>query len=162
MAFVIIRFINADDFVSRAIDFVTFSLWDHTEFGTPEGTWIGAHANGGVQERSAYYCRPTREARYAIPCTDEQLVALMTWLRTKIGEEYNFSDIVGLLLRNRKLGENDHRTICSQLVIAGCSVIGKYLLNIEPEYDYEATPEMVHLSPVFIGRRTFIFPVPEV
>jgi hypothetical protein len=159
-AFFKIRFINSDGFVSWAIDTVTNSLWDHTEIETETGTWIGAHASGGVEERAADYCKPTRERRYAIPCTDEQLAAIMQYARSKIGTKYDFEDIAGLLFRTRKL-HSKGRNICSAFVLMSAFAGQLFMLNIEPGYEYLCTPENLHLSPLLIGHCTYRFPEPK-
>lgn len=150
-----IRFINSPGFISEAIDLVTDSLWDHTEIQTETGTWIGAHASGGVEERPADYCIPTRERRYSIPCTDAQLAKMMGYARSKIGiTEYDFEDIGGLLFRNRKL-HTDGRTICSAFVLMSAFAGSLWMLNVEPGWEYLITPETLHLSPLLIGHCTY-------
>ncbi len=152
-----IRFINNDGFVARGISWVTNSLWDHAEIMTDASTYIGAHAGSGVQERPANYCQPTRERRYAIPCTKAQLSAIMTSARADIGTQYNYLDIVGLLLRQRKL-TTPGRVICSQWVFEKALVGGIQMLNVLPGFSHLVTPESLHLSPLLIGRCTYSFP----
>lgn len=157
MAHIVIRFINGSDLIGKGIDWVTNSLWDHVEIQTPEGTYIGAHAGGGIQERPADYCTPTRERRYAIPCTDEQLATILASARKDIGVPYDFLDIAGLLFHNRKL-HHDSREICSEFVYQKAWVGGILMLNALPEYSHLITPETLHLSPLLIGRCTYSFP----
>jgi uncharacterized protein YycO len=152
-----IRVINSAGFVSEAIDWATNSLWDHTEIGTESGTWIGAHDDGGVQERPANYCMPTRERRYAIPVTDEQYEKIMGFARREIGTPYDFADIAGLLVHDRKI-DAPHRFICSAFVTAAGMAGDVNLLNVEPGFEYLITPEAVHLSPLLIGNCTYVFP----
>jgi hypothetical protein len=148
-----VRFIACGGFVSRAILWMTNSLWSHVEFGTPEGMWLGAHAGSGIQERPADYCKPRLERVYEIPCTDEQLEELLRWARSQIGVEYNYRDIVGLMVKNRTLN-SPKRFICSQFCTQGLlRVFGaKRVLNVMSRYAYLVTPEMLHLSPLFVGR----------
>jgi|SRR6185312_2394982 len=147
-----VRFIATPGFVGEAIRRLTGSLFQHVEFGTPEGTWIGAHDRGGIQERPADYCECTREYVYAIRCSDRQLSDLMTWARHKIGTKYNFADIAGLLLEARGL-TSPGRLICSQFVADGLlRTFGSYrVLNVLPDWTYRITPETLHLSPIFVG-----------
>jgi hypothetical protein len=147
-----VRFITNDDFISRAICFVTNSLFCHVEFGTPDGTWVGAHDDGGVQERPANYCQPTREYVYEIPCTQQQQDDALAWMRSQIGAKYNFLDILGLLLHNRKL-TTPRQVICSQFVSRGLLRFfgaARYL-NVLAGATYLVTPETAHLSPIFVG-----------
>lgn len=147
-----VRFITCDDFISRAICAVTNSLFSHVEFGTPEGTWIGAHVGDGVQERPANYCQPTREYVYEIPCTVAQQTSAVAWMRGFIGCKYNTLDIIGLLIHNRRVTA-PHQVICSQFVSRGLLRIfgpDRYL-NVLAGYAHLITPETAHLSPLFAG-----------
>lgn len=149
-----LRFINSPGFISEAIDLVTNSLWDHTEIQTESGSYIGAHASGGVEERPADYCTPTRERRYAIPCTDEQLATMMKYARSKIGTKYDFEDIAGLLFRDRKL-HTEGRAICSAFVLMTAFSGSLFMLNVGPGWEFLISPETLHLSPLLIGHCTY-------
>jgi hypothetical protein len=148
-----IRFVASAGFVGAAIRRVTGSLFQHVEFGTPDGTWIGAHDKGGIQERPAGYAVETREYVYEIPCTKAQQEKLLTWARSKIGTKYNFLDILGLLIQNRTL-HSPNRFICSQFCTNGLlEVFGAaQVLNVLGSWTYRITPETLHLSPIFVGR----------
>jgi hypothetical protein len=146
------RFITTDSFVSAAIRRLTGSLFSHVEFGTPEGTWIGAHLSGGVQERPAGYCRPTREYYYEVPCTALQQDALLRWARSKIGTKYNVRTIIGLAIQARRM-TSLHRMICSQFFSDGMLLVfgSTRYLNVLPGWTYRITPETAHLSPLLTG-----------
>jgi hypothetical protein len=153
-----IRFVDAGGFITWGINRETNSLWPHVEFGTPQGTWIGAHADGGWQERPADYCKPKREAIYDVPCIQEAQVAHLFRIRTLIGKvPYNRLDIIGLLIKNRKLS-TPHAVICSQGVSDECLILwGPYrYLNVAPGFTHLVTPEMVHLTPIIVGHRRTI------
>lgn len=154
MASIRVRFILNRGFTSRTIARVTGSLFSHVEFGTPDGTWIGAHIGDGIQERAANYCNPIREYVYEIPCTDAQQKTALCWMRSRIGTKYNVKDIVGLLFQVRSL-RSPHRYICSQFVIDGLLEFfgAGRVLNVLPEWAYRITPETLHLSPLFVGCR---------
>ena len=147
-----VRFIKSTGLVASAIAFATNSLFDHVEFGTPEGTWIGAHAGRGVEERAADYCRPQREYYYEIPCSAEVERAALAWMRSKIGTRYNFTDIIGLLIHARSF-HRAHEMICSQFVSDGLlRWFGpERYLNVLPGATYLITPETAHLSPLLVG-----------
>ena len=151
-SYITVRFIRTHGFIGKAISYWTDSLFDHAEFGTPEGTWIGAHARSGVQERPANYCAPFRDYTYHIPCSVQKRNELLAWARSKIGTRYNFRDIVGLLIHNRTL-TNPNRLICSQFVCEGLLTVfgAKRVLNVLPDFTYLVTPETMHLSPIFVG-----------
>jgi hypothetical protein len=150
-----IRFVASKSFIGEAIRKVTGSLFEHVEFGTPEGTWIGAHAGAGVQERPANYALESREYIYDIPCTLEQQMKLLTWARSKIGIKYNYWDIIGLLFQNRSL-QSPQRYICSEFCTEGLlRVFGaSKILNVLIDWTYRITPETLHLSPILVGHLT--------
>lgn len=153
MAVITVRFVASPSFVGSAIRWATNSIFQHTEFGTPQGTWIGAHAGSGIEERPANYGNYPTEYLYEIPCTDPQLSNLLTWARAKCGQTpYNYKDIAGLLFHARKL-TSPQRMICSQFCTEGLlETFGpKRVLNVQADYAYLITPETLHLSPIFAG-----------
>ncbi len=151
-----IRFIAESDLISEAIRKVTFSEWSHVELLTPENTWLGAHSDGGVEERAFDYCTPDRERRYSLPVTQDQLDRMLAYARGQIGTRYAFKDIAGLLL-HEDLTESD-RLICSWFVYNVLWAGGLFPLNVLPGYANLVTPETLHLSPVFIDHCTFELP----
>jgi len=149
-----IRFITQSGFVSSAIRLVTFSEFSHAEIVSEDGSsYIGAHDDGGVQERPANYCTPSFERRYAIPVTDEQLAKGMTYARSKIGTPYDFLDIAGLLFHKDE--HTDGRVICSWFVFDVLSEMGIQPLNVLIDHGNLVTPDTLHLSPIFIGKCYF-------
>jgi len=152
MAHITVRFIQGNGFISRAIAWVTNSYWSHTELGTPEGTWIGAHAGSGVQERPADYCNPRLDYVYDIPCTQLQSDAVLRYARNAIGCRYNYLDILGLLIHHRKL-TTPSRVICSQFVMDCLMTAGIRPLNCLSQYSHLITPQTLHLSPMLIGHK---------
>lgn len=152
MGIIRVRFIENRGFLSSGIAWWTGSLFSHCEFGTPEGTWIGALVNGGVQERAANYCVPSREYYYEIPCTDAEETELLRWARSKIGTQYNKKTILGIALHFRK-SNNPEDDDCSELVTLGLiHTLGAWqILNTLSTWAYRITPETAHLSPIFVG-----------
>lgn len=151
------RFIKNTGVGSDVIAEDTNSLLSHCEFGTPEGTWIGAHISGGVQERAADYCNPVRDYRYEIPLPDaDALDQWLTLIRSDIGTHYNVKAILGLAIHDRKLN-NPHEVDCSEW----CTMKllqwfgAPKVLNVMPQRAYLVTPEMLHLSPLFVGRMVY-------
>lgn len=148
-----IRFIHGDDIVSGLIGYATDSLWTHVECLSRDGkSWIGAHAGTGVQARPLDWCKPTREAVYAVPVTDEEAEAANTWLESRIGTPYNYADILGLAIHAR-IGMNRHEIICSAAMLEYLWKASQQPLNVLEGYEALITPETLHLSPIFIGRR---------
>lgn len=155
-----IRFIDTPDLVSRLITFTTDSLWCHTESLSRDGkSWIGAHAGTGIQARPLDWCKPIRERRYSIPVTDEQYETAMGWLEEKVGMPYDYTDIVGLAIHKR-IGASKSRVICSAAMLEFMMAASLMPLNCQGNFSYLITPEVLHLSPVFIGRCAYAYPAP--
>src|SRR5579862_8668343 len=111
-----IRFVTDDSPISRAIRLATKSLFSHTEIILEDGSYLGAHLDGGVQIRPASYMKPTLERRYAIPVTDEQLKSMLDFAQSQVGKPYDSTDIIGTLL---DFGwSRPGSWICSELVAA--------------------------------------------
>ena len=150
------RFVNSNDLLGWSIDWVTFSLWDHVEFGTPAGTWLGAHYHTGVAEHPANYLHPSRERRYAVPVEDAAYDAVMAEARRLIGTPYNLRGIGGLLLH---VGlSHPHQLICSQYWMDCLIAGGLWWLNVQPGFTNRVTPEIAHFAPALIGHCTSVFP----
>ena len=147
----VIRFIDEPDLISRAITFVTDSLWCHTECLSRDGSgWVGAHAGTGVEKRALDWVRPSRERVYAIPVKPDAFNAAHNFLESQMGCKYNYRDILGLFFHRRIW--SPQRVICSQLMLQFMQEAGLQPLNVLPDYSALITPETLHLSPLFIGR----------
>jgi hypothetical protein len=153
-----IRFIDEPGIVSRLISWTTNSEWCHTEALSRDGqAWIGARAGTGVQARPLDWCHPIRERRYAVPVTQEQYDAAMTWLEAKVGCPYDYRDIIGLALHRRIYAKQ--RVICSALMLLWLMEgAGLLPLNCLSSFAFLVTPETLHLSPIFIGKCVYSFP----
>ena len=150
MATLKVRFITEADPISFAIRKVTRSLLSHVDFGTPEGTWIGAHAIHGVQERSADYCQPTWSRTYDLEVTDSQLAKALALARSKIGDKYDFATTIGILFDCDR--STDGTEDCSMFVFEVLLAIGIQSLNVLRHFSNLVTPEMLHTSTIWIGR----------
>lgn len=147
----VIRFIAEPDLLSRIIMWLTNSLWCHCEILNRDGTaWIGAHAWTGVQARPLNWVKSSRKRCYAIPVDSSAYHAAQDWLENQVGLPYDYTGCLGILLHCRihsKRGRD-----CSNLAIATMQHAGIQPLNTLADYDYLITPEVLHLSPLFIGR----------
>jgi hypothetical protein len=144
------RVIGTAGFIANGIRLVSHAPFaTHVDLITPEGTYIGAHAHDGVQERPADYCKPIWERRYAIPCLKTQAIGIVQDARARIGEKYDVGDIAGLAIQHdlHTIG----RTQCAEFVFDIAFKRGVMMLNVLPERDFLITPEMYHLSPLLIG-----------
>jgi hypothetical protein len=155
MPLLTIRFINSNDFVSKLITGETFSLICHCEGLNRAGdAWVGAHAFTGIQARPLNWCTDLIwERRYAIPVTEEQYEAAMTFMESKIGMPYNYKGILGLLFRDRNATDRK-RIDCSDFMLQWLWAAGQTVLNCRQGESWLITPETLHLSPLFIGKCT--------
>ena len=96
------------------------------------------------------WCKPFRERRYAIPVSEDAHYAAHEFLNSQIGQKYNYRDILGLLIHKRVW--SPQRVICSQLMLEFMQEAGLQPLNVIESFSAMVTPEMLHLSPLFIGR----------
>jgi len=153
MGVIKLRFVTETDVISGAVSwFQGGSLWSHVEFVLPDGTFLGARAVGGIKIRAVDYIKPSKIKRqrvYAIPVDDATEEAILTFAHSQIGKSYDFSTILGIAAHTS--WHNSDEWICSEFVTACCLKGGLSLLNVEPDFVYKVTPEMVHLSPALIG-----------
>jgi hypothetical protein len=90
-----IRFVAGGGFVGDSIRWVTNSLFQHVEFGTPEGTWIGAHAGAGSRSGLRTMRSYDREFVYDVPATDSQRSAADDLGAQADRDQYNYSTFSG-------------------------------------------------------------------
>lgn len=147
-----VRFIADAHWSSRLIRYGTGSLFSHVEIGDGNGGWIGAHIGDGIQDRPANYCQTTREYVYEIPANSVQTGLAIRWAQSKIGGRYDWRDILGMVVGNRRL-RSPQAFICSGFVTE--CLIGVFgasrVLNVQSDWTYRITPEELHLSPIFVG-----------
>jgi hypothetical protein len=151
-----LRFITESDIISDAIRVETWSPFSHVEFILDDGTYLGARSSGGVAIRPSDYCKPTREERYAIPCTQEQKDAIIAYAMSQIGKPYDYTDIVGILIHRDWRSEDSW--ICSELVAAACEKGGLPLLHAPFKIVNRITPEEDYLSPLLNDHMIYQFP----
>jgi hypothetical protein len=97
-----LRFVTSHDLVSDAIRFAEAFPWSHVEAVTPAGTYLGAHAHGGVLDRPADYDKGQFSAERFVEIADvapETVAAFYAFLGTKIGTPYDYAAIFGFVSR---------------------------------------------------------------
>jgi hypothetical protein len=88
----------------------------HVEAVTPDGFYLGAHFDGGVQKRPKDYDagKFSHELFLTLDATDEQSAAFYKFLDGHIGETYDWRAILGFLIPNHEHIPN--HAICSALI----------------------------------------------
>lgn len=111
-----LRFVHGIGVSSDAIVLDTGGLYSHVECVMPDGRYLGAHSDGGVQARSSDYDKGQfdRELFVDLPADAAMTASFYDWARRHVGEPYDFAAIRGFLWHM-----NDHdkgKVICSALM----------------------------------------------
>lgn len=159
MKTITIRFIASRSLIGWLIMFATMSLFSHVEVLSRDGQgWVGAHAWTGVEKRPLDWAgKLIRDYRYKLEVTEAQFDAFHEFIGRMEGTKYNYLLIAGLALHLRWLALwPGKRVDCSQLVIWALQTAGIQPLNTQMGFDGLVTPETLHLSSIFIGKRSQI------
>jgi uncharacterized protein YycO len=143
----VIRFVSGKGISSGIIKLGTFSKWSHVDLVTPEGFYLGARLDGGVQARAPGYDGPNADVEFAnvwLPPSMEE--RLWGFVRAQIGKPYDFTAILGIAFR-RDWREDD-AWFCSELVAAAFEQAGKPLLLGAAN---RITPRDISMSPYLQG-----------
>lgn len=130
MASITLRFVTANDLISRAIRGGEMGFpFSHVECKMPDGTLLGAHAQGGVQARAADYDKAwTKQLFVDVPCDDGEAAAFYTFLREQLGKDYDMEAICemaeGAVTGEAPDWQNSPSWICSALQTAALLTAG--------------------------------------
>jgi hypothetical protein len=120
----VLRFVTTSDPVSAGIRFAEDFWASHVEAVMPDGTYLGAHADGGVQARAPNYDDTiwTKQLFLALPCDD--VPQFVKFLTGKIGRPYDIESILGFVLR---LDQHvPMHVICSALMVLALRSCGYF------------------------------------
>ena len=140
-----IRFVTCSDPVSEGIRRFEYGFWaTHCEALMPDGTLLGAHAEGGVKARPRDYDKSefTRELYVSIPATPAQTDAFHSFLRAQVDKPYDFLAIAGLALQRD--WQNEDAWFCSELQAAALCRCGVFPPHLATEFSH-VTPRDVLL-----------------
>ncbi|HEY6258031.1 MAG TPA: hypothetical protein VIY51_19785 [Xanthobacteraceae bacterium] len=110
-----LRFVCGRDTVSLGIRARENFPFSHAEAVTPDGRYLGAHADGGVQAREPGYDAAYLERALFVDLPETQAgqaAAFYAFLDRHIGEPYDFESILGFLVPGLELHQARH-VICS-------------------------------------------------
>lgn len=156
---IIVRFVRHDDILSDMIIEKTGGQHSHAESLTPEGTIIGAYAEGltplsisqgGVRERPANYDggKFVCERYLALPADSDTTNRYYHYLRACIGEPYGFFDLSSFVLPDIVASQGvhiKHHVFCSMLVmlaLRGCGWLPN-LLSVPAHFISPRDAELV-------------------
>lgn len=141
-----IRFVTTSgDPVSDGIRKFEFGFWaTHVEALMPDGTLLGAHADGGVMARPATYDKNkfSREMYVELPATPQQADSFHQFLREQLGKPYDFIGIAGIALGRD--WQSPDRWFCSELIAAALCHCGVFPPHLATEFNH-VTPRDVLL-----------------
>lgn len=150
--YIILRLLREMGIVSTLIDWEERGYLCHSETLDRTGLkWVGAHAGTGVQARPLDWCRPKLELLYALPVTPAGYAAAMDRSDALIGRPYDYLDCIGIALHDPSLTQY-HTIICSACSFDITLHGGVTLLNVEPQFEYKVTPDILHYSSHLMGR----------
>jgi len=118
-----LRFVRGIGRFSDAIILDTGGAYSHVEAVTPDGRYLGAHSDGGVQARPSDYDQGQflAEKLVDLPADDAMTAKFYHYLNAVVGEPYDLAAIAGFALH---MDEHDkHKVICSALqalALRGC------------------------------------------
>ena len=151
MATLRLRFVDSNDnLVARVIRGAQMGLpWSHVEAVIPDGLYLGALIDGGVQARlPAYDSSWTRQLFVDVPATDLQLQTWSNFLGSKIGLPYDEAAIAemaeGTLTGAAPAWDQASAYICSALQTAALLAAG--IVKSAPAGVRLATPRDVLIA----------------
>ena len=140
-----IRFVTAHDPVSEGIRHFEYGFWaTHVEALMPDGTLLGAHADGGVLARPHDYDASafTKEIYVHLPVTSEETDSFHSFLRTQVGKPYDFLAIAGIVAQRD--WQSDDRWFCSELIASALCHSGIFPTELAEHFNH-ITPRDVLL-----------------
>lgn len=156
MTEITLRFVTCADAVSAGIRLGEYGYWaSHVEAVMPDGTYLGAHFDGGVQARLRTYDagKFTRQLFVALPCEPEQNFRFIKFLEDQIGKPYDIEAIAALV------AERDWRApdswYCSELQAAALEECGWFTSPLAAEVS-KITPRDLLL--ILSGRVPIVLP----
>lgn len=134
--------------LSRLIRWRTWSKVSHSAafFAGPQGYEVIEAWEGKVRRQpwTTGHTPGTRIQLYRVGCTLEQRRLFYEFLNAQIGKRYDYTGILGFMLRART--ESKESWFCSELVFAAARQAGINLLSrIEP---YQVAPGDLNISPL--------------
>lgn len=110
-----LRFVTTNDIISAGIRLAENYTFSHVEAVMPDGSLLGAHADGGVLARPSDYDKDvwTYEMRVPLNMSAEMEQDFIARLQASVGTPYDMAAILGFLLR--KDMHTPQHMICSAL-----------------------------------------------
>jgi hypothetical protein len=112
-----LRFVTCRDSISEGIR-LRENFWaSHVEAVTPQGQYLGAHADGGVAARAVGYDAAVLQREQFVDLAETapgQAAEFYAFLGRHIGEPYDFKSILGFLVPDIAAHQPQH-IICSAL-----------------------------------------------
>lgn len=128
-----LQFATSAGFGSKVIRWFTYSDFSHVDVVLPDGTLLGARANGGVKIRPAGYEKFIKTARFVADVPADVEAKIYAFLHAQVGKPYDKTGIVNLVFQKRNWHDDDS-WFCSELVAAAFEAAGWPLVVVpDPE-----------------------------
>ena len=119
---IVLQFAAQSDTLSLAVRAFDHGWYSHVDAIMPDGTLLGARADGGVRRRLKDYARFSRALRVELPATDDVAAKFYAFLTAQLGKPYDFEAIAAFVVgRNWQKPDS---WFCSELVAAALQAAG--------------------------------------
>lgn len=132
-----IRFVTCNDPISAAIRAAEYGFWaSHAEALMPDGTLLGAHAEGGVLARPHDYDKGqfTKEQYVNLNISDDLANKFYNFLKLQLGKPYDLTAIAAFIV-GRNWREQDS-WFCSELQAAALENCGYFSNPLATEVNH--------------------------
>jgi hypothetical protein len=132
-----LRFVGGNDLISKGISAAEYGFWAiHAEAVMPDGTWLGAHYDGGVQARPAGYDKATctQDMIVSIPVEAAMADKFHAFLRSQIGKPYDIEAIVAFVARRD--WQSPDSWFCSELQAAALAHCGWFASALATQFNH--------------------------
>lgn len=132
-----LRFVTGNDPVSAGIRAAEYGFWaSHTEAVMPGGTLLGAHYDGGVQDRAADYDKGkySQDLIVSIPADQAMTDKFHAFLKAQLGKPYDMEAIVAFIARRD--WQSPDSWFCSELQAAALVACGWFASPLATEFNH--------------------------
>lgn len=150
------RFITDPGFSSWLIRWWSDSEYSHVDLALPDGTFLGARLDGGVQIRPNDYILPTKELWLGLELGTDLESKIYDYAKSKIGTPYDWRNILSFGF-DQDYHSGEHGYICS---VFAYDILKAF--NVQPirlAYSSQCTPGDLTLSLNFV--ETTAWPVAQ-
>jgi hypothetical protein len=132
-----VRFVEGETLVTEAIVLAEYGFWAaHVEAVMPDGTVLGAYADGGVQIRPRDYDKSKFQRELLVNIDVEDVVTdrFYAFLRKQLGKPYDVEAILAFV--SGRDWQRDDSWFCSELQAAALVDCGWFAAPLATEFNH--------------------------